>query len=65
MVRRHMVRYPIQHQIHPSLRKLCTGNSETFWTSEMLVNYVAPDAVGRSDVVIEAKVRKCSPKILD
>ena len=64
MIRRHTVGNEVQDQVHAPFRELSSGNGKTLGTSKVLVNYIAAHTIGGSHVVLNTKVRKCSPKIL-
>src|SRR4051812_36664678 len=64
VIRSNMVGHKIQEQSYAAFRKLIACNSETFGPSQRLINYIAFNAVWRSDVVLCSKIGESPTEIL-
>ncbi len=65
VIGRDMVRHEIQKELHASLRQLLPRDCKTCRTSKVLINHIASNAVGRSDIVFWLEVRQSSPEIVE
>ncbi len=63
MIQREMVGNKIEQQAEAPPGKFLTGAGQTLRATEALIDYIAPDAVGRSYIVFWLEIRKCSTEI--